>query len=200
MVARQALVDETSAPSDFVPYFCGTKPNVMLVRVKARAAIATVLWALLGCQSTPTREIAQSTPVSTAPSEASIPRHDLSQDEATGGHTLKKHVARTDEQLRERLRRERNISAASTYSDRDTAERAVAIAMQQNQPKIDRWLNREGGHPNLVIDYEGDAAHPIGRTLNRGEDQTQPCSHAVVVLKWDGERNYHVLTTYPECR
>jgi hypothetical protein len=198
MVARRALVDETGAPSDFVPYFCGTKPNVMLARVEARAAIATVLWALLGCQSTPTREIAQSTPVS-ALSAASIPRHDLSQDEAAGGHALKKHVARTDEQLRERLRRERNISAASTYTDRDTAERAVAIALQQNQPKIDRWLKREGGHPNLVIDYEGDAAHPIGRTLNR-EDQTQPCSHAVVVLKWDGERNYHVLTTYPECR
>ena len=172
----------------------------MFARFKALPAIAAVLCTLVGCQSTPTRETVQTTPVSAAPSEASIPRHDLSQDEADGGHTLKKHVGRTDEQLRERLRRERNISAASTYTDRDTAERAVAIALQQNQPKIDRWLNREDGHPNLVIDYDGDAAHPIGRTLNRGEDQTQPCSHAVIVLKWDGDRNYHVLTTYPECR
>jgi uncharacterized protein YcbX len=109
-------------------------------------------------------------------------------------------VGRTDEELRERLRHERNISAASTYADRATAEMAVGVALQQNQAKIERWLEREGGHPNLVIDYDGDPAHPIGRTLHRGDDQSQPCSHAVVVLKWDGDHHYHVLTSYPECR
>ena len=171
----------------------------MLARLKGWIAIGAALGALAGCQSTPTHEMGQSSAPAPAPS-ASVPRHDLSQDEAAGGHTLNKHVGRTDEQLRERLRRERNISAASTYTDRDTAERAVAVALQQNQAKIDRWLDREGGHPNLVVDYDGDASHPIGRTLNRGDDQTRPCSHAIVVLKWDGDRSYHVLTTYPECR
>ena len=39
---------------------------------------------------------------------------DLVADEAKGGHTLARHVERTDAQLRERLERERNISAAST--------------------------------------------------------------------------------------
>ena len=123
--------------------------------------------------------------------------HDLSQDEAAGGHTLKKHVGRTDDELRERLRRERNISAASTYTDRETAERAIGEAIERNREKIQRWLEREGGHPNLVLDYDSD--HPVGRTIRRGEEQAEPCSHAVVVLKWDGERQYHVLTSYPEC-
>jgi hypothetical protein len=41
-------------------------------------------------------------------------RYDLSKDEERGGHTLERHVARADEELRQRLRRERNISAAST--------------------------------------------------------------------------------------
>ena len=31
-------------------------------------------------------------------------RYDLVRDEERGGHTLKKHVGRTDEQLEERLR------------------------------------------------------------------------------------------------
>jgi hypothetical protein len=131
---------------------------------------------------------------------ASGPRHDLSQDEAAGGHTLEKHVGRSDDQLRARLRRERRISAASTYTDRETAERVVDTVLQQEQSKIGRWLARGGGHPNLVLDYDGDAAHPIGRTLRRGDDQTAPCSHAVVVLKWTGPMDYYVLTTYPECR
>jgi len=128
------------------------------------------------------------------------PSHDLSQDEAAGGHTLKKHIGRTDEQLRQRLERERNIAAASTYSDRETAERVVGTVLEDEQSRIRRWLERQSGHPNLVLDYDGDAAHPIGRTLRRGEEQTEPCSHAVVVLRFDPPAEYHVLTTYPECR
>jgi toxin YxiD len=125
---------------------------------------------------------------------------DLEQDEAAGGHTLKKHVGRTDDQLRERLERERNISAASTWTDLSTAEQAVGAAIAQDQDRINRWLDRSGSRPNLVLDYDGDPAHPIGRSMRRGQDQSQPCSHALVVLKWAGDRNYYVLTTYPECR
>ena len=44
------------------------------------------------------------------------------------------------------------------------------------------WLNRSGGHPNLVLDY--DSEDPIGRTMNRGENQSHPCAHALVVLKY----------------
>jgi|SRR5579863_2254767 CDI toxin RNase A-like protein len=128
------------------------------------------------------------------------PSRDLSQDEAAGGHTLRKHVGRTDAELGERLRRERNISAASTWNDRESAEAAVGAALAQESNKISRWLARENGHPNLVLDYDGDAAHPFGRTLRRGDDRVVPCAQAVIVLKWDGANNYHVLTAYPECR
>jgi len=131
-------------------------------------------------------------------SSASV-RRDLSQDESAGGHTLRKHVARTDAQLRERLEHERDISAASTWNDRESAEAAVGAAIAGQNSKISRWLEREK-HPNLVLDYDGDSAHPFGRTLRRGEDQVQPCAHAVIVLRWDPPNSYHVLTAYPECR
>jgi hypothetical protein len=166
-------------------------------RVLVSAAFAVGLCLLAACQPSPG---GQFSPAPAAGSSRTAPatNHDLSQDEDAGGHTLKKHVGRTDEQLRERLQHERNISAASTYTDRETAERAVGAALQQNQAKIERWLGREGGHSNLVLDY--DNGHPIGRTLRRGDEQSQPCSRALVVLKWDGGNHYHVLTTYPECR
>jgi hypothetical protein len=124
---------------------------------------------------------------------------DLSQDEAAGGHTLKKHVGRTDAELRERLEQQREISAASTWNDRASAEAAIGAAIADRNDKISRWLGRDS-HPNLVLDYDGDPAHPFGRTLRRGEDQVQSCAHAVIVLKWDGPNRYHVLTAYPECR
>jgi hypothetical protein len=155
---------------------------------------------LSACQA-PSRPVSE-TPAGPSKAEASGPTvsRDLAQDEAAGGHTLKKHVGRTDEQLQERLMRERNIAAASTYTDRSTAEHAVGVALQENHDKIDRWLARPGGHPNLVLDYDGSPSAPIGRTLRRGQSSTEPCSHAVVVLKWDGGSSYHVLTSYPECR
>jgi len=127
-------------------------------------------------------------------------RRDLSPDEAAGGHTLRKHVGRTDAELRERLEHEREISAASTWNDRASAESAVGAAIAEQSGKISRWLERQNGHPNLVLDYDGDPSHPFGRTLRRGEDRVQPCSHALIVLKWDGPNSYHVLTAYPECR
>jgi hypothetical protein len=126
-------------------------------------------------------------------------RHDLSPDEAAGGHTLRKHVGRTDAELRERLRREREISAASTWNDRASAEAAIGAALADQNSKISRWVERDR-HPNLVLDYDGSPTHPFGRSLRRGEDQVQPCAHAVIVLKWDSPNTYHVLTAYPECR
>ncbi len=126
------------------------------------------------------------------------PSHDLSRDEAAGGHVLRKHVGQSDDQLRQRLQEEPNISGASTYTDRDTAEKAIGEAIAQNRERIQRWMERSGKHTNLVLDY--DSSGPIGRTLNRGESQPRPCSHALVVLKYDAPASYHVLTSYPECR
>ena len=126
------------------------------------------------------------------------PPRDLTQDEAAGGHVLRKHVGRTDDELRDRLERERNISGSSTYTDRATAERAIGDVIGYNRDRIQRWLSRPGGHSNLVLDYDSD--QPLGRTMNRGDSQSRPCSHALVVLKYDPPANYHVLTSYPECR
>jgi hypothetical protein len=123
---------------------------------------------------------------------------DLRQDEAAGGHILRKHVGQTEQQLRARLERERNITGASTYTDVSTAEHAVGAAIAQSQREIEDWLGRPGRHPNLVLDY--DSPDPIGRTMNRGEYQSQVCQHAVVVLKYAGPNDYYVLTSYPECR
>jgi len=129
---------------------------------------------------------------------ANGPVRDLSQDEAAGGHILRKHVGQSDDQLRERLERERRITGASTYTDRETAGRAVGAAIASSQDRIQRWLSRSGGHPNLVLDY--DSPTPVGRTINRGESQSRPCAHALVVLKYGGPNDYYVLTSYPECR
>jgi hypothetical protein len=167
------------------------------------SACLLVLLAGLGCQVAQQREnVTNADPARSAAKEPRLAgaARDLSQDESAGGHTLRKHVGRSDDQLRERLRHERNIAAASSWSDRETAERAVGIALEQNRDKIDRWLKKTGNHPNLAIDYDGDASHPIGRSLRRDAVQPESCAHATIVLRWTSPSDCYVLTSYPECR
>lgn len=129
--------------------------------------------------------------------EAAKPR-DLERDERRGGHTLSRHVGKSDAELRERLRREKGISAASTWTDRATAERAVSAALLASKKRVDRWVNREGSRANLVIDWPGDGK-VVGRSLRRGAKEPVPCTRAVVILKWNDEAEiFYVLTSYPE--
>lgn len=129
---------------------------------------------------------------------ALAPRRDLSKDESRGGHTIARHVARTDAQLRERLRAEPALSVASTYTDLVTAETTVERAVQASAGQVRNWTARRGRRPNLAIDYTASA--PVGRSLRRNARAASPCANAVVVLRWDERRNdSYVLTSYPDC-
>jgi hypothetical protein len=129
--------------------------------------------------------------------ESGDERYDLEADEERGGHTLARHVGKSDDELRERLDRERGISAASTYSSRAVAERTVARTLHDQQDRLQSWTERRGNRPNLALDYHGRPGEVLGRSIRRGRDPVD-CGDAVVVLRWAG-RDYYVLTTYPEC-
>ena len=148
----------------------------------------------------PAREAAPA-PTQTAPAveqkPASSPGRDLSVDESMGGHTLARHVGKTDEELLQRLRRERRISAASTYTDRASAESVVGATLAAGGRSFDAWRRRTGRRPNFVLHHS--ANRVIGRSISRGRSSPKPCEDAVVVLRWDDRRrDFYVLTSYPE--
>lgn len=155
---------------------------------------------VLGCgtspQLNPERQAEPSQP--RQESRSAPNRYDLSRDEQRGGHTLERHVARTDQQLRERLERERNISAASTWTDRETAETVVAEAQVAERGRVDNWMRRGYPRANLALHYN--AGRVIGRSLRRGDSTNIDCTNAVIVLRAGGPEDFYVLTTYPEAR
>lgn len=146
---------------------------------------------------TPAAQHREAPPSPAAAPAADTEGYDLGRDEARGGHTLARHVGKSDADLRERLRREQ-ISAASTYTNRATAERVVARTLTRQRAKLDQWLARQGSRPNLALDYRGDSREPIGRSITRRSPQPVPCTNAVVVLRSTGGRGFIVLTSYPE--
>ncbi|MFN8507167.1 MAG: RNase A-like domain-containing protein [Dehalococcoidia bacterium] len=143
--------------------------------------------------ATATRSAATATRTPTA---ASGVRRDLEADEARGGHTLSRHVGRTDDELRDRLRREPDISAASTYTNQDIAERAVGQAIRDDRTKITSW-EKSASHPNLVLRVT--MSTTVGRSIRQGSSTAKDVKSAVVVLKWAGS-GWYVLTSYPEDR
>jgi Bacterial CdiA-CT RNAse A domain len=124
--------------------------------------------------------------------------YDLERDESRGGHTLTKHIGRSDQELLERLDRERNISASSTWTNRELAEEAIGETIAHNG-KLERWQERGGRKPNLVLDYHGSPSHPVGRCMARGTTKAVPAYDALIVLKAYGGDDFFVLTAYPEC-
>ncbi|MGE3507765.1 MAG: RNase A-like domain-containing protein [Vicinamibacterales bacterium] len=127
--------------------------------------------------------------------------YDLAADEVLGGHTIARHVGKTDRELADRLRREPQISAASTYTDLVTARRVVAAALASSQARIRAWTAASGMRPNLVVSYTEPGSRPIGRSLRRGTRVPTTASRATVVLRWlSRDRRWIVLTSYPEVR
>jgi hypothetical protein len=127
----------------------------------------------------------------------------LSTDEARGGHTLARHVAKSDGDLRARLAREPGISAASTYVDRETAESIVGRVLMEQRTRVAKWL-RSKSRTNLALQFKGTSTI-VGRSLARGAASTTLCTDAIVVLKASAPRDgldgaFFVLTSYPEVR
>jgi len=123
----------------------------------------------------------------------------LSADEAMGGHTLARHVGKTDDELRDRLRREPDISSASTYTDRATAEAVVGEALSSAPRSFDSWRRRTGRRANFVMHFG--AHRVIGRSMTRRRPDAAPCEDALIVVRWDERRHrFYVLTSYPEER
>ncbi|MEI6236252.1 MAG: RNase A-like domain-containing protein [Planctomycetota bacterium] len=126
------------------------------------------------------------------------PIRDLDQDERRHGHTLARHVGRTDQQLIDRLAAE-SVSSASTWSDKQTAERTIGSALVINKGAIDAWTKKGRVRENLAFDYFGNNKIEIGRSVRRGATKSVPCYNAKIVLKADGD-SFYVLTAYPESR
>ncbi len=179
----------------------------MNAALPCRSLIAALIsLALSGCgHSGSATPVEQSAPAQKSPAPVAEQRrpsapaavHDLSVDEAMGGHTLRRHVGKSDADLIERLQREPQISSASTYTDRAAAETVVGAALMSDNRAFATWRERTGRRPNFVLRYQAD--HVIGRSVARGHSNAVACERAVIVLRWDDRRQrYYVLTSYPE--
>lgn len=96
-----------------------------------------------------------------------------------GGHTLVKHVGKTEDFLRNRLASEPHIDAASTFFNRELAEESLSAVLLDNEKKIATWLST----PRKELILAGRAAEPIGFMTFRESSTVHEASGIRLVLR-----------------
>ncbi|KFN03408.1 hypothetical protein D0U04_12820 [Bacillus clarus] len=112
------------------------------------------------------------------------------------GHTIERHVGKTEEQLKERLRTDK-VSAASTYYDKEIATKAVKDSLKQHDKEIQDWL-KNSKEARLVLNTTH--SFPVGKTvLKKNMSVKDKLVKTVTVLARDksGELGFKIVTSYP---
>ena len=119
----------------------------------------------------------------------------LLQQEVQGGHTVDRHVAKSDAWLVDRLDREPRISAASSFPDRHTARQVIGLALAPDKSDLDDWAESANGGD--VAEIRMAFEQPIGRVVPRGSDEAEPGHGLRLFVKANGDGTCHLLTAYP---
>lgn len=83
-----------------------------------------------------------------------------------GGHTLKKHVAKTDEELLARLAQRHDARAATSFYSVEQAGNVISAALQAHRFNILRWANTRSIEKPLEITWDADTE--VGYGFRRG--------------------------------
>ena len=95
------------------------------------------------------------------------------------GHTLARHVGKSEAFLRHRLATEPGIQAASTFYDREVAEEAVSDLLSRNRRTVNGWLVRQ--QRQLIL--TGRSNRSLGVLILRGSSVAREESGIKVILR-----------------
>lgn len=108
------------------------------------------------------------------------------------GHTIQRHVGKSDSFLLSRLKDTPGLKSASTFYNQDVAESTISTALNQNKSQIDNWL-RTGEKSSLELNYSGNKN--IGRVAEKSTMKISNGKNATVILQREGS-SYYVKTSY----
>lgn len=112
------------------------------------------------------------------------------------GHTIERHVGKTEDELKKRLQTDK-VSAASTYYDKEIATKAVKDSLKQHEQEIEKWL-KNSKENRLVLNAKH--SFPVGKTvLKRDMSVKDKLMNTVTVLARDksGALGFKIITSYP---
>ncbi|QKJ87502.1 hypothetical protein PMPD1_2560 [Paramixta manurensis] len=121
--------------------------------------------------------------------------HESATGAKPGGHTIEKHIGKSRDELLQRLELRPDLSGSSTFTNIDTAERAITNAIRANTSQIKMW----GHYPQRPLAFDHHASSPIGSYIKKGSTEMVSTSKFRVVLEYKAYNGqpYYILTAYP---
>ncbi|MFS0558362.1 polymorphic toxin-type HINT domain-containing protein [Brevibacillus sp. 179-C9.3 HS] len=120
----------------------------------------------------------------------------LDKMEKVGGHTLEKHVSKTNEELINRANKE-DVEAATSFTDKSTAIKSVQENLRRNADEIALWINESDTGRKI---FEMDHAFPIGKGVLQDKKKIKydlTYSRLVLVRDLSQEWGFKILTAFP---
>lgn len=124
-----------------------------------------------------------------------VPGGGLQKHEDHQGHLIARHVKKTLSELRGRLNNQPYLTAASTFTDLDIAEKSVAKAISSKSQSINNFLRRKEYRHIVYYDY----GSPVGMVVKRGSLSPIYTTKLQVVLEYcaNSPVGYRIVTGYP---
>ncbi|MGF6479454.1 RNase A-like domain-containing protein [Paraburkholderia sp. JPY419] len=125
----------------------------------------------------------------------SLDAHEAKAGSRNGGHTILKHVGRTEAQLRERLRLESERRVVSSFRDLAAAEWAISKVMESNTSKIRNWAQ---SNPRRDLVLYQDVGRKVGYGIIRATGEFKHMSTIQVVFRFEEYNGmpYYIFTSY----
>jgi hypothetical protein len=123
-------------------------------------------------------------------------QHEAKSLKGPGGHTIAKHVGKTEAQLRARLMQGPRLTAASSFTDLRTAEFAISEALRAHSGQIKTWA---AGYGAAKLRFDAATIKPVGKVVLRTTGRLEDARKVRVVLlreQYNG-MPYFVLTAFP---
>ena len=121
-------------------------------------------------------------------------RRDVQGHDDEGGHTIERHIGKSDNWLQKRAGTLPPLYEASSFTDTPSANLTQARAIKENRAKIDAYLKSKN-NKNLVLNVTMN--RDIGRVVNRSGKAWNTKKAKVVINRVASELGYKILTSYP---
>lgn len=127
----------------------------------------------------------------------SLVEHEAASGSRLGGHTIAKHVAKSESELRARLAAEPRIQAASSFTNLRVAEAAISKVLQMEAESVKAWAR--AGNPASVLRLTRDVGSTVGNGVVRATGRLSQMQKVRVVLRFQtyNGQPYYILTAFP---
>ncbi len=127
----------------------------------------------------------------------SLATHEAVAGSRLGGHTISRHIGKSEAELRARLLAQPRIPAASTFTSLTIAEVVISKALAKHAAQIIAWSKTASRGSKLALDHV--AGRVVGQGVVRASGNLVKMKKLRIVLKYETYNNkpYYILTAFP---